>query len=388
MRRKAVPLLFAAGAMAIAQIAEAQLYNCNVLYPLTSPSGVQNAGAQYMSPSGEAAGYGYGTSNQGEGVVWSTSGGVTLPPSTFTSSYAFGVGGNQAVGSGTNRQSVEVGSALLWDGLANSPVNLNPTNLNESIYISAATATNGTQQVGWGSYNATNSFFTHALLWNGTASSAVDLNPTNLPGYTISQALGTDGTNQVGYGAGTVATGDVQNPYALLWNNTAASAVNLNPAGYSSSYAYAVSGNEEVGYAWEGIDNAMVWMGNAQSAVDLNPTLPGVATSIAYGTNGIEQVGVGWNFNSNAKSQALVWDGTAASAVDLNPFLPSAGSWGSATAYSVDSNGNIYGIVGGTFDGVTNNFAVEWSPVPEPTSVSLLLIGSTGMLMRRRRRPL
>jgi hypothetical protein len=38
----------------------------------------------------------------------------------------------------------------------------------------------------------------HALLWNGTAASAVDMNPTNLTGITFSEADGMSGTQQVG----------------------------------------------------------------------------------------------------------------------------------------------------------------------------------------------
>jgi hypothetical protein len=60
----------------------------------------------------------------------------------------------------------------------------------------------------------------HAILWNGTAASYVDLNPV---GFIRSYALGTNGTQQVGWGLVT----DTGSSQALLWSGTADSCVNL-----------------------------------------------------------------------------------------------------------------------------------------------------------------
>ena len=61
----------------------------------------------------------------------------------------------------------------------------------------------------------------------GTSYIAIDL---TLSGFTNSYATGTNGTQQVGYGY-SPATG---NPaHALLWNGSAASYVDLNPSGVS-----------------------------------------------------------------------------------------------------------------------------------------------------------
>ena len=62
--------------------------------------------------------------------------------------------------------------------------------------MSKAHGMSGTQQVGWGEKPATG-YNDHALLWNSTAGSVVDLSPN---GFTGSEALGTSGTQQVGYG--------------------------------------------------------------------------------------------------------------------------------------------------------------------------------------------
>src|SRR4051812_12693673 len=85
----------------------------------------------------------------------------------------------------------------------------------------------------------------HALLWHGT-STAIDLQPANLPGFTNSFAFGTSDAHQVGSGYGP-ATGS--QPHALLWSGTNA-AIDLPPptlTGFDASYAYPTAGDQEVG---------------------------------------------------------------------------------------------------------------------------------------------
>jgi hypothetical protein len=176
---------------------------------------------------------------------------------------------------------------------------------------------------------------THALLWSGTAASAVDLNPTDLAGITFSQALGVDGTEQVGYGSG---------------------------------------------HGTGGFSQALLWYGSGGSAVDLNPA--GFVTSSATDTNGTEQVG-GGSQEASGFANALVWFGTPTSAVDLQAMLPATDTWESSDAFDIDSSGDVYGTATDTNG---DEFAVEWTPVPEPGSVALLGIFGVGMMMRRRGR--
>ncbi len=202
--------------------------------------------------------------------------------------------------------------ALLWNGTAASAVDLNPAGYTSSFAYGAS----GTTQVGYG-YGTTGNN-NHALLWNGTAASAVDLNPA---GYTYSLAYGASGTKQVGYGDST-ATGN--NDHALLWSGTAASFVDLNPAGYTSSAALGASGTTQVGYgfgtATGNNTHALLWNGTAASAVDLNPA--GYTCSLAQAASGTMQVGYGGGTATGNNRHALLWSGTAASFVDLNAFLP------------------------------------------------------------------
>ena len=65
--------------------------------------------------------------------------------------------------------------------------------------------------------------------------------------------------------------------------------------------------------------------------------------------------------------QALVWSGSADS-VGLHPMLPASGSWNFSDAYGIDKYGDVFGTADGTFGGLTGYFAVEWSPMPKPSS--------------------
>jgi hypothetical protein len=276
---------------------------------------------------------------------------------------------------------------MFWAGTAASAVDLNPTNLTGFTSSSAyGISANGSQQVGVGSGSGTG-FESHALLWSQTAASAVDLNPTNLTGFTSSSAIGTNGSQQVGLGSGSGTGG---NNHALLWSGSAGTAVDLNPTvltGYTSSMAYGISanGSQEVGEGTgSGTGNkahALLWFGTAASAVDLNPTdLSGFTASYANATNGTFQVGYG---SIGSDTHALLWAGTAASAIDLQTLLPSTGSWLLSEAYTIDSSGNIYGDAYGTYQSNTGYFAVEWTAVPEPASFSVFAVG--GLLALRRR---
>ncbi len=331
-------------------------------------------------------------------LLWNATGVTDLNPtnlSGFNNSLAYASNGIQQVGYGYGIGTQNISNALLWTGTANSAVDLNPNKL--GVSGSVAYGTNGTQQVGYGNGSGTG-HNDHAVLWTGTAASAVDLNPTNLSGITNSYAWSTDGTQQVGWGN----SGGVTADHALLWTGTAASAVDLNPIninGVVESQALGISGNQEVGV---GIGNdtamgipkhALLWTGSAGSVVDLSPA--NAFDSAALATNGSQQVGYA-DDGVMTFAHAMLWSGTATSGVDLQALLPSTIDWISSSADFIDASGNIYGIATEevnvtTFPptpGTQYTIAVEWSPVPEPNAVSLLLIAGGGSLMHRKRKQL
>jgi len=251
-------------------------------------------------------------------------------------------------------------------------VDLHPTNLG-GFDNTFALGISGAQQVGYGYGSRAGSSGYYALLWNGSADSAVDLHPTSE--FSNSSAFDTDGAQQVGNGIPEATN----TAHALLWSGTATSAVDLHPthlADYSNSagfsQAYGVQGGQQVGVAYSQFlsvkPHAILWSGTADSAVDLHPTnLSGFELSTAYDTNGSLQVGFG--YQPLLGGQALLWSGTANSAVNLHNLLPQG--FTSSEAHSIDAQGIIYGWGWGPDN---NLHVVMWTPVPEPSSTLLLAI--------------
>jgi uncharacterized membrane protein len=228
-----------------------------------------------------------------------------LHPLGFDYSQAVNVSGTQQVGDGDVLGGSHSRHALLWNGTAGSFVDLNPAGFSASL----ATGVSNNKQAGYGlTGNAA-----HALLWSGTAASVVDLHPV---GFTDSLATDLSGSNQVGYGRGASSA-----QHALMWTGTATSVVDLHPPGFSESFAYATSGANQVGYGRSSVflaDRALLWSGTATSRVSLHPT--GFDRSYAFDVWGNQQVGMGVGPGSFFdEPQALMWSGTAASVVQLNP---------------------------------------------------------------------
>jgi hypothetical protein len=161
---------------------------------------------------------------------------------------------------------------------------------------------------------------------------------------------GTDGTQQVGFAFG---SGTNQSDHAILWYGTAYSAVDLQPAGtyYNQSTAVATDGTKQVGGAEVGSDShAILWSSSASSYVDLNPTnLTGFTSSSANALIGNKQVGNGSGPATATEDYALLWSGSASTAVDLHLLLPSTGTWTASRAFTIDAGGNVYGWAEGTY---------------------------------------
>jgi hypothetical protein len=356
-------------------------YTGAVLYQLTPPSGSSFAiasGTSETASGGQVVGFDLPpASGTNDAVYWTESGTpIDLSSSAYEYSHALGTDGVQQVGTAYPAGSTSFNNqATLWSGTPESAVDLNP----DGFMNSTALGVNGDHQVGYAQTATTQD----AMLWTGNAGSAVDLNPTNLTGFSDTTALASSGNQQVGNGEfGPVAT---QTSHALLWSGTADSAVDLNPTlltGFTDNFATGTSGSQQVGYGQYnspggGANNhALLWSGTADSALDLNPD--GISESEAFGVFGGLQVGEG-------DGSAMLWFGSPDSAVDLQLLLPADGAWTGSVAYSIDGSGNIYGTANGTLDDVTGTYAVEWSPVPEPASLSLLVVAAPALLARRRR---
>ena len=158
---------------------------------------------------------------------------------------------------------------------------------------------------------------------------------------THSNAVANDAAQQVGTGGSTLTSWPddaLVDPHALLWSGTAASAVDLNPAGIQTSFARDVLNGVQVGYG------------------------AGAATG--------------------GRDHALLWIGTAASAVDLHLLLPDA--FESSYAYRIDDAGHVFGVAFNSAD--QSYHAIEWAPVPEPGAPGLVAFAVARLTLARRRR--
>jgi hypothetical protein len=227
---------------------------------------------------------------------------------TSTSASGKQVGGSQATGSYSPH-------AVLLDGNALTAIDLNPA----SAYYSMATCNDDLQQGGW-AYFPTG---LHATVWSGSSSSCVDLNPS---GYNFSYCLGVHNGEQVGYAQ--QQSYFISASHAFCWHGSAAG-VDLHAGTYAFSRAVACHDGEEVGYvsqtvypegdyvSYRTLSHAVSWHGTAASALDLHPV--GFDSSEATCTNGTQEGGWGYIALGTSHLHALLWSGDAASVVDLHP---------------------------------------------------------------------
>jgi hypothetical protein len=142
---------------------------------------------------------------------------------------------------------------------------------------------------------------------------------------------------------------------ASLWTGTAASWVDLTPAGSPQSLVNGVQGGQQVGTALVGgVAHAGLWSGTADSWVDLNPFVPeGFANSFGNGIwhDGAFTYVVGYGFNATtSRDEALLWVGTgacypdcdASGTLDLFDFLCFVNLFNAEGEYAdCDANGTF-----------------------------------------------
>jgi hypothetical protein len=147
------------------------------------------------------------------------------------------------------------------------------------------------------------------MVWNGTAESGVDLHPTNLGALTESEARGVGGGQQVGYVIGPATD---NRTHAVLWQGSPDSAIDLHPthlAEFNSSVAGAANGSIQVGSAAASLEyaHAMLWVGTPETALDLHNLLPtGFKSS---GASSIDPAGRIYGIATaiNGQRHAVMW---------------------------------------------------------------------------------
>jgi hypothetical protein len=228
--------------------------------------------------------------------------GLTLPLSAHAQ-YTVQIFSSAGLGSLTSAYGGQVGGywqnhALIWNGSIASQIDLHPPGFQGSVLYAMGAG----QQVG----EVGNGTITHGALWGGTAASFVDLHPD---GFNNSYLRGTDGLHQVGRADG----------HAGIWSGTAASFVDLNPVGSAFSEALAVQGNKQLGRANVPSTvnrHAYLWSGDPNTGIDLNPA--GFYETWGQAIDGDDQVGYGYG-EVYTNMAAIVWHGSATNYTVLNP---------------------------------------------------------------------
>lgn len=285
------------------------------------PSFVDGAGTGGSSVLGSAGtlqvgwASGPGTANRQSPIRWNgtASSATTLAiPFANAGGRATATDGNQIVGYGQSLKSdgTTFGPArsIVWDAASGAA-----TDLGDGGNGAQALGVGGGKQVGYVIKTLAN-----AAVWSGTAKSLVVIHPT---GAVISTAYGTDGVRQVGYAGYDVrvrveavkGNKDARFNYAMVWNGTAASAVNIHPYPFTHSYAVAVNGPWIAGYANDNTaigtpayNHAVVWDANYQ-ATDLNAYLPeGFIGAQAFAVDANGNV-AGYMAKADGSRHAVVW---------------------------------------------------------------------------------
>jgi hypothetical protein len=325
--------------------------------------------------------------SDGHAGLWSgsASGCIDLNPSHASASEATSIYQNpqtlayQAVGWATISGNNHAG--LWWSNNHQSWRDLNPAGASAS----QANAVYNGQQVGSAAFGGNN----HAGLWTGTSNSWVDLNPAGASASTVyavynGQQVGAAGSNQ--YYDGT--------PYghAGLWNGSPGSWVDLNPNGATSSIAYGVYDGQQVGAAIIGGNpHAGLWNGTFSSWVDLNPTGCTYSSAAAV-CNGLQVGCAAVGTNPLIESdRAVLWNGGPASLVDLGSMLPEITNWQNLPPYPCyeesaatgvfSSSGEIWvsGWAYSSYDMAHHAILWHYTPVPEPSSLAALILGTSGL---------
>ena len=231
---------------------------------------------------------------------------------------------------------------------------------------------------------------------SGTAQAALWAEPNTAP--TLLH-FGDDDESSTVWGIANTSTGnagqqvgeaEVDGAYhAILWNGSASNYVDLNPAGAAESTAYGISDDIQVGYYALETDPdqfmAAFWNGTAASVVSLHPTA--MLTSLARAVWGSWAVGDVYPDDGIDNGRAALWDLTDPTGwIDLSELLPSNYARARATGIEVDGNGDLF-IIGSAINlDASREEAVYWYPssVPIPSPL-LLAIPAVLMLLRRRR---
>ena len=203
-------------------------------------------------------------------------------------------------------------------------------------------ATDGTSIVGTGVYDdEVGNIYSRAVLWQGTDFNfATSINPS----------IGNNGSGLAAVD-GNIQFGNVTFPFAGvhagLWTGTAASIVDLNPAGAIKSTAVDASDGQQVGVINQfTTPHAGIWTGTAESFVDLTPDTAQTSRVTACEA-GIQLGSV--DYGDGQGSRTVLWAGSKDVLVEIANVLPADYIGLNLSAIDVEPDGTI-SLVGSAYN--------------------------------------
>jgi hypothetical protein len=278
--------------------------------------------------------------------------------------------------------------AVVWNGTPNSAVDVHVASHTDQIgtqssITGVSAAPGGFQASGY----VTSSGRFLAAMWRGATPQTAQV--TLLHDFSRmeeSKAMGAYVFNgvakQVGYTSGTLIPSR-----AIVWSGSAASAVDLTPPGFFSAAINAGNGDgaQEILCGLSSSNGAdtlpTVWFGTGGAFSTLNTTAQLNKGSVEYCS---QTSGAGYlTFGGGAVTHAALWDLSTRNVIDLHQFLPPDFQNGYSDAFYVDAVGNVYGQA--QTGGGTLPVPVVWM-VPEPGSLSFGLSACLWIWRRRRQK--
>lgn len=210
------------------------------------------------------------------------------------------------------------------------------------------------------------------VIWNGTTATA--LRAPDAP------YGGTYGINDAGQVVGNVYNIGDKYLRAAVWNGLVPTL--LDSLG-GTSIAFAINNSTQIvgaSYTVENIQRAVIWNGTSVTALDS----PSVGNSYATSINSAGQIVGRSAIAAGVGGRATLWNG--GNAIDLNAFLDAnftLDGWVLEEAKDINDSGQITGYAINSNTGEERAFLL--SPVPEPKSMLMLLLGVCALGWRFRR---
>jgi hypothetical protein len=236
--------------------------------------------------------------------------------------------------------------AVVWNGTPNSAVDLHiasGTPRNRSVAYGVSATATGFQATGLSDDGGGRDA---AAVWMGSTPQSSIFRSLHASGMFQSRALVGYSFNGLAKQAGYAEFGGSGQHHPVVWSNTADSYIDILPAQFFAGEVYCATGEggQELigGIARDTTsDKPIIWRGTGGNFQVLSGT-PQRQAGQVQSINGARAVGKIHIVNSGSE-HAAIWDLVTGQVTDLHSFLPFGYENGQSSAFYVDAAGNVYG---------------------------------------------